>query len=34
MAKTKDKNKSNLLSDEEIRNLVVARLSVLSQDTI
>ncbi|MEK9153627.1 MAG: hypothetical protein AAB723_03450 [Patescibacteria group bacterium] len=36
MAKTetKYKNKSNILSDEEVRNLVMARLSVLSQDTM
>lgn len=36
MAKTetKNKNRNNILSDEEVRNLVMARLSVLSQDTM
>jgi hypothetical protein len=34
MAKIKNKNKSNILSDEEVRDLVMARLSVLSQDTM
>ncbi len=31
---TSDNNTKNVLSDEEIRKLVVARLSVLSSDTI
>lgn len=30
----KNKNKDNILSDEEVRRLVMARLSVLSADTI
>ncbi len=30
----KNKNDKNLLSDDEIRKLVLARLSVLSSDTI
>ncbi|MDP3245238.1 MAG: hypothetical protein Q8M83_06320 [bacterium] len=29
-----DNNKKNILSDEEVRKLVVARLSLLSSDTI
>ncbi len=31
---TSDSNTKNVLSDEEVRRLVVARLSVLSSDTI
>jgi len=30
----KDENKQNVLSDEEVRKLVLARLSVLSSDSI
>ena len=30
----KDKNTKNVLSDEEVRKLVLARLSVLSSDTM
>ena len=31
---TTDNNTQNVLSDEEVRKLVIARLSVLSSDTI
>ncbi|MEK7083786.1 MAG: hypothetical protein AAB932_00970 [Patescibacteria group bacterium] len=31
---TSDSNTKNVLSDEEVRKLVMARLSVLSSDTI